>query len=150
MKTKVNKTWYYQLKKSHEKAIKEEIRLVKQQTDRFFNYPVAFDIKTGCSKEKIQEYLLESVANLGQAKYKLEKFINSYEPDETKKPDWGKIESFVKRNAKKINTSFDIHSKWDPYYVISEFFCSVKWQVPESEKNNDRVFRIVGKYCEIY
>ena len=150
MKTKVNKTWYYQLKKSHEKAIKEEIRLVKQQTDRFFNYPVAFDIKTGCTKEKIQQYLLESVENLGKAQYQLEIFLNKYEPDETIKPDWMKIEEFVKRNAKKINNSLDIRSVWDPYYVISNFFCSAKWGVPESEKNNDRVFGIVNKYCEIY
>lgn len=150
MKTKVNQTWYNQLKKAHEKAIKEEIRLVKLQTDRFFNYPVAFDLKTGCTKEEIKGYLLESVANLGKGKYELEKFINTYEPDETKKPDWKRIEAFVKNNAAKINLCYDIKSRWDVYYVISDFFCSAKWQVPESEKNNDRIFGIVGKYCKIY
>ena len=136
------------------KAIKEEIRLVKLQHDRYFNYPTQFDKeKTGYSKEKIFTLLDDAVKNLGTAKGKYSKYRQMYEPCDSKKPDFQRIEQYIKNNAKKIDAALydaDINDKWDFYAVVSRFFCLAKWGVPENEKNNNRVFDLMYKYCEGY
>jgi hypothetical protein len=145
MKTKVNKVWYNQSIQGFKEAKNEEIRLIKLQHDRYFNYPKQFDVDRQISKDKILEFLNEAVKNLGSSEIKLKSFISKYEPCETIKPNWKEVENYLLLNKDKINTSVDIHSKYDAYYVISEFFCNAKWAIPQSEKNSDRMFRLFYK-----
>jgi len=150
MKTKVNKEWFNQYVKELKNGIKEEIRVVKMQRDRYFNYPTEFDVKTNIPKEKIKTYLDNAVDKLGYSEKKLKEILKKYEPCSDLKPDFKAIEEYVKKIAPKVNKTFNIKSKYDVYSVISDFFCNHKWNLPQSEKNNDRIFKIVGKYCEIY
>lgn len=151
MKTKVNPTWLKQLLACEKGAIKEEIRLVKLQHERYFNYPMPLEEKTGYSKEKIFSLLNDAIKNLGTAEVQFKKYKRMYEPCEDKKPDFAKIEAYIKNNAKKIdNYNIGANDYWDFYAVVSRFFCLAKWGVPESEKNNDRVYGLMYKYCQGY
>lgn len=150
MKTQVNAIWYNQTVKHFKNQIKDEIRLVKLQHERFFNYPTDFDIKTGCTKIKVEGFLKEAVSNLGNAEKRLKYFLSRYEPNDSIKPDWKRIEAYIKRNAPKVERCMDTQSKWDFYYVVANFFCSPKWCVPTTERNNERVFNLMNKYCEVY
>jgi hypothetical protein len=148
MKTKVNKQWYNQMILCYKKQIEGEIKTAKMQYDRYFNYPSEFDALHKIPSTKIFEYLKSSIDDLGTGKKNMDKFIKKYNPCDEIKIDWIKIEEHIRKNANKINECMDIHAKYDYYGFSTMFFYSAKWSVPITQKNNQRIYRLMAKYCE--
>lgn len=150
MKKQVNTKWFNQQLRWFERSKKEEIRLVKFQHERFFNGPNAFDLKNNIYKDQIKGYLFDAVKKLGKSEVNRSYFLARHEPNDSIKPDWRRIEAYIKRNSSKVNDCIDTKSKWDFYAVVSQFFCLAKWGIPECQANNERVFNLMYKYCEGY
>jgi hypothetical protein len=151
MKTKVNKQWYNQTVRELKNGIAKEKMQLRRQFYRYRDakngQKQAFDIENNISTEKLFQYLDDAIHQVGHAEVALKKITNNYEPDESVKVDWKGIEKEIKNWCEKNNGIF---CEDDTEYLgfIGDFFCEPKFAVPDTEKNNDRVYRLMNKYFQ--
>ena len=149
MKTKVNKQWYNQTVRYLKNGIAQEKMQLRMQFCRYRDakngQKQAFDIEHNISTDKLFEYLENAIHQVGHADVSLKKILENYEPDATLKIDWRSIEEEIKNFAEKNN---GILTTNDDEYLdfVGNFFCDPKYAVPDTQKNNDRLYKLLDKY----
>ena len=149
MKTKVNAKWYNQTVKHLKNGIAQEKMQLRRQFYRYRDAKngkkQAFDIEHDISIEKLFQYLDDAIHQVGHAEKSLKNIVDNYEPDSSLKIDWKGIETEIKNFAAKNNgilcTSDDEYLEF-----VGDFFCEAKFAVPDTQKNNDQLYRLLNKY----
>jgi hypothetical protein len=149
MKTKVNQQWFNQTVKHLKNGIAQEKMQLRRQ---FYRYRDAkngkkqtFDIEHNISTEKLFEFLDYAIHQVGHAEVSLKKLLLMCEPDETLNVDWNAVENEIKNWCEKYN---GVLCSDDNQYLefIGDLFCKPKFAIPDTSKNNDRVYRLMDKY----
>lgn len=149
MKTKVNEQWYNQSVRHLKNGIAQEKMQLRRQFYRYRDakngQKQAFDIENNISTEKLFQYLEDAIHQVGKSEVALKKIITNYEPDKSIKVNWKAIEQEIKNWCEKNNGSL---CEDDNAYLdfIGNFFCEPKFAVPDTQKNNDRFYGLMGKY----
>lgn len=149
MKTKVNSQWYAQCVRFYKNEIGKEKLQIRRQfrrySDAISGNMQQFDIDHDISIEKLFMYLENAIFQVGHAEHNLNKIIKNYDPDDSIKIDWKGIESEIKEFSIKYNGVLcDSDNKYLEF--VGGFFSEAKWGVPDTKKNNDRLYKILFKY----
>lgn len=151
MKTKVNYMWYNQTVEYYRSEMAKEKSTLQMQFNRYKNAKngkkQAFDVAQNISTDRLFEYLEEAVKNTGKSEIKLKMFLEQHEPDNTLKVDWKGIEAEIKNWCEK-NNGFLCEDDDEYLNFIGDFFSESKFAVPDTEKNNDKIYALMGKYFE--